>query len=368
MVSALRAQGVQAEIACTNDDGDGQLSVALNQQVEFEGVPVRFFKRFSPRRYGKLSSTVREFAYSRDFVRWLKSHIGDYDLIHIHALFSFTSSYTMRLARKRGVPYFAHPIGSLDDWSLQQSALRKKLYLGLVEKANLRGAARVHFTAELEQQQAMQKISGLTPLIVPLGLELPQLSLDARAEIRRDYQLQEDIKVLLFLGRIHPKKGLELLLQSLKKLDDQGVHLLIAGDGDKSYLETLKQQVKVLELSAQVTFLGHVQGQLKQSLLQGADLFALTSYSENFGIAVLEAMASATAPLISDNVPLSQQLIESKLGFVCQTDTDNIAKVLAKALNSDLIEIGAKARDYADKHHAWPNLAKRLLSAYSDCI
>ena len=362
MVSALNKLGIDTEIATTNDDGDQEMEVTLDALDVYQGVPVRFFQRFSPP-----ISALREFAYSGDFRRWLKANIERYDVIHVHAIFSFTSSYAMYLARKRGIAYVVRPIGQLDSWSLKQSSLRKWLFLTLFEKRSLLKAAKLHFTAELEQQQAHLAIPELTKneasTVVPLGIEPnPELN-NARESVVKRHRLDPNKRVLLYLSRLHPKKGLELLLQSLSQVNNTRWQLLIAGDGDNNYVNHLKHKIEELGLRHHCQFIGFVRGDEKDTLLQGADLYILTSYSENFGIAVLEAIAAGTQVLISEEVALAATVRQHKLGFVCNLEVNSVTQNLNLALQQQN-NAAQRAREYVIKHHSWEAIARTLSELY----
>jgi len=371
MVYALRSRGTDAEIITTNDDGTRTLDVDLNTLVDYKGVPVRFFKRFSPP-----VNALREFAYSWSFQRWLKRHIGDYDLIHVHAIFSFCSSYTMHLARINNIPYVVRPLGQLEPWSLQQSPWRKKYYLKWIELENLIGAVCVHFTAQSERQRAEQFAQSnhaqLNGRVIPLGIEVPMRIRNVAAKMYKRWDLDRSLPTILYLSRLHPKKGLELLLEALAKLDTQiethAFQLLIAGDGDPSYRESLEQLTQQLGIAEHCYFLGHLQGMEKNLALQGADLFALTSHSENFGIAVLEALSAGTAVLISDGVALSEDIKKNTLGFVCEIELESIVKSLIQALGDmeTTNELGVDARRFVEKHYRWSEIAEQLNKLYME--
>ncbi len=367
MVYALRKLDVNAEVATTNDDGRNTLDVPLNQKIEHQGIPLRFFKRFSPN-----INAVREFAYSHDFKSWLKQHITDYDVIHIHAIFSFCSTYAMTQARKHNVPYIVRPIGQLENWSLTQSNLKKKCYLWLIEQKNLQKAAALHFTAEPEKKQASHVIPNLKSHVIPLGINPHPLIPDANKKMVSRWELKQGIPTLLFLSRLHPKKGLELLLDSLTQLheldDTFKFQLVIAGSGEANYVESLKAKVHQIGLQNQCYFIGFVEGPEKELLLQGSDLFALTSHSENFGIAALEAMCSGTAVLISQDVALSQVVNEHELGYTTNLTTDSICKALTTALAQlDKNQtMGDTARAFVKQHYQWPVISKKIKNLYID--
>ena len=364
MAQALLQAGTNIEIATTNDDCENVLDVELSKLVQHQHVPVRFFARFSPP-----ITALREFQLSLSFANWLRKNIDQYDVLHVHALFSFCSSFAMWLARKRGIPYVAHPIGLLERWPLQQSQLKKRLYLKLLEGNNIRQAGSVHFTAESEKHQALEVFPELKFDIIPLGIHMPTQIRDAAIKLRQHYQLDESKPIVLFLSRIHPKKGLELLLAAMSK-NSGTAQLLIAGDGDADYIDQLKQLVEKHKLQREVRFLGFVRGSEKNLLLQGADLFALTSYSENFGIVVIEALAAGTPVLLTRPVALSAAVEKSKVGYLADTDPASVSAALTRALQ-DIdkgITYGSQAKEYVERNHHWPTIGKQLSAMYEKVI
>ena len=359
MVSALIKQGVRAEIATTNDNGDQILDVPLNQLVKFEGVPTRFFSRYSPN-----IRTVREFAFSKSFKRWIDQNLDQFDLVHVHAIFSFSSTYAMLCARRKGVPYVVRPIGQLEQWAIEQSKLRKQLYLWIIERKNLSNASMIHCTAQSEKQQALKVLHHEGMKVIPLGLPLPEIIGDARTKLIEKYSLKAQDKIILFLARLHPKKGLELLFEALSTIDS-GWQLLIVGDGDSDYVEKLHHLVKQNALSSKVRFTGFLDGVDKNLALQGADLYALTSYSENFGISVLEALASDTPVMISSGVALSKEVAELNLGKVCECNVKSISDSLNEMLSESSFESGRSA---VEQYFSWNSVSRQLIDKYREIL
>ncbi len=367
MVAELRRQQIEAEIATTNDDGDLELSIPLHKEhdtvtTDFQGVPVRFFARYSPQ-----LSQVREFSYSSSFRRWLNANIHHYDLLHIHAIFSFTSSYAMWLARRRQVPYIVRPIGQLEHWSLNQSKIKKRAFLALFDRKSLALASAIQFTADSEQQQATSAFPELTELghVIPLGVKSLPRANDSRLNLCKHHNVSPDSTLILFLSRLHPKKGLELLMQALREINGKAWSLLIAGDGQPEYLASLRTHARDLGIESQCHFLGFQSGADKSTLLAGADVFALTSYSENFGIAALEALAHGTRVLVSEEVGLSDFVAEHQLGWVCKLDQASIVHALNQSLNPNQPD-SDRVRSTTVQHYGWNKIAQKLMKLYRD--
>ena len=368
MVKALRSQGCNAEIATTNDNGVNLLEVPLfilsDQLTEFGNVPIRFFPRFSP-----AIAAVREFAYSSSFTTWLWQHITDYDLIHVHAIFSYTSTIAMAIARIKKVPYINRPLGQLCVWSLQQSQLRKKIYLNLIEKSNLHHSKFLHFTAEQEREEFEQLGLKIPNFVLPHGVHIYSEIPNARQNLHQILQIPDRVPIILFMSRIHPKKGLEYLIAALGKLKNQNHQefaLAIAGNGETEYIKQLKDLAIENNLSDRIHWLGFVEGETKYLYLQGADLFALTSYSENFGIAVIEALASATPVLITKGVAIAPMVREQNIGYVTELDVEAIAQAIQSILAQPQAsqQIGDRAQQYISEHYSWANISRSLLEKY----
>ena len=363
MVAALKYRGIDAEIATTNDDADTDLDVSLNRLVNYKSVPVRFFARVSTP-----INAIREFSFSPSFMSWMKANIEYYDVIHVHAVFSFVSTYTMWLARKRNIAFIVRPIGQLEAWSLNQSKSKKEWYLKLIEQANLESANAIHFTADSERIQALERFPRLKAHTIPLGVNHNK-SISALAT-PKEWNLKPKTATICYLSRLHPKKGLELLLVALSQLNNIDFQLIIAGAGDSDYESFLKQQLIALGLTKKCTFIGFIDGEAKQHLLESSDIFALTSYSENFGVAVLEAMAAGAMPFVSKEVALSDIVQNNDLGTVCNLNVDDIRHKLGHDLNNihHCRARAKKAQTYTQKHYQWNAISIKLEQLYLGCL
>lgn len=372
--SALAFQGVEITVLTTDSNGDvGQppLDVPLDKPVEQDGYLVRYFR----------CSPFRRYKFSIDLLRWLSQHAKEFDLAHIHALFSPVSTAAATVARQKKLPYILRPLGTLDPADLRKKRRFKQIYAALLEGPNLAGAAGIHFTSA-QEAKISERFGTHTPdLVIPLGVHPPQLPLvrgeqegegmmTSKGEARMKWGIPNDRPLVLFMSRIDPKKGLNLLIPALERLLELGLdfHFVLAGASPQSpdYEKQIIKQVKASPLSSHTTITGFVTGELKAALLQDADLFVLPSYYENFGIAVAEAMVAGTPVVISDQVHIWEEVKGAEAGWVSICEVDALTECLREALDSagERQRRGANAQDYALKNYSWDAIAQQTIHAY----
>lgn len=365
LATALAAQNVDVTILTTNTNGDtGQppLDVPLVEPVMQDGYQIRYFP----------CAPFRRYKFSLDLLQWLYRHAAEFDLAHLHALFSPIISGAATVARSRHLPYILRPLGTLDRADLQKKKQLKQIYTALWERENIAQAAAIHFTSQEEARVSDRFGLNTKELIIPLGVNPIENAahIDARAQLG----IPKDKFLVLFFSRIEPKKGLDLLLPALTNLLQQGLdfHLVLAGSNPQApdYELKIRAEIEASPLASRTTMPGFVREPLKSALLTQANLFVLPSYYENFGIAVAEAMAAGTAVCISRGVYIWEDVENADAGWVCHQDLADLIRVIAEAVaNPDVCrERGLRGREYAQKHYRWPAIAQRTINAYEEIL
>jgi glycosyltransferase involved in cell wall biosynthesis len=355
MCRALQAAGIETLVVSTDADGPSRLAVATDQQTTFAGIPVRFFSR----------QASESFKWSRPLAGWLGVHVRDFDLVHVHAVFSHSSIAAGRACRHGGVPYIVRPLGTLDPWSLSRHAWRKRLLLRVAVRSLLSGAAAMHYTSDEEGRLAETALPGLPRrVVVPLGVD-EQLFADGPLEIA------DGAPYVLAMSRLDAKKGLEILIDAFHHLVAQHPgspwSLIIAGDGDAAYVRSLRAAAEAGAGAARIAFRGWVDGADRVALLRGARLFALPSYQENFGIAMVEALAAGVPAMVAPGVNLGAEVEMAGAGWVVSRDRTIWQHALAAVTADDreLRSRAMRAREYAERFQ-WNAVAASLGSVYEE--
>jgi len=361
----LVRMGHEVTIYTTNLDGNQRLDVPVDQPIRGEDGVVRWY--FATQRSGL-------YGVSMSLIRALRRNIRSFDVVHIHTLYRFTSTVAAHYCRREGVPYILRTHGTLDPFLFYRHRLRKRVYEALFETRNLESAAAVHFTADDEMSLAQSLGLRFRGVVVPNGVDSKSLSDlgQLRERFARDWPETSGKRVILFLGRLTFKKGLDLLAKAFGALarTRSDIHLFLAGPDDEGYGKKVRQWLDdegVLDL---VTFAGMLEGECKEAAFAAADMFVLPSYTENFGIAVAEALAAGTPVIISNKVNIWREISAAHAGLVVNCDVDELARAIATLFDSaqlrhDLSEAGKQL--VAEKFN-WPKIAVKMTAIYTDVI
>ncbi len=349
---ALKAQGIQSELCAPLLQGD-----QLETLDALRGLTTHLFPQ-SP----LLPRTV-----TPALGRFLDQSIQRFDLVHIHGLWRYPQWAAAQAAQRRGIPYVISPHGMCEPFEMARKGWRKQLHWNLLESHNLRQASTIHAITE-EERSHCESLTKTSVQVIPNGvtLTLPEEHVP-ELESHLPLALPSPVPVLLFLGRLHPKKGLDLLLQALSQTaQDQPVHLVLAGPDPVGYRATLLEQVNRYHLETRVHFPGMVTGLAKRALLARADAFVLPSYSEGFSIAVLEAMAAAK-PVIITRRCYFDRVAEAGCGWVVEPTVAGLTDALSAFLKltpEEWSTMGFKGKALVEKEYTWSVVARQMHELY----
>jgi glycosyltransferase involved in cell wall biosynthesis len=298
------------------------------------------------------------------------------DIVHVHTLWSPLNVAIRYACRRHNKPYVLMPHGMLDPYSLSVKALKKSVYMRLFESRNIASARRMIFTTPEEEKLAA--LAGLRlprGEIVPLGAQASATPAnDLRLQFLRRYPQAEGKRTLLFLGRLHHKKGLDRILTSLQRVRQTipDVLLIVAGTGEAKYEQHLGQLVSSLALDDQVVFAGHLDGEMKWAAFAAADLFLLPSRQENFALTVAEAMQMGVPVVITDKVNTWPYVEEAGAGLVlAERDIDVLLPRAVETLLTDHAthsKMAAQGSRYARDRLTWHASAQKLLACYDQVV
>ena len=304
-------------------------------------------------------------------VTYLLRNVRAFDVVHIHAVFSFASTTAAWIARGAGIPYIVRPLGTLGDYGITQRRRRlKQLSLALIEGPMLRHAAAVQFTSRMEMDEVLRLGLACRGVVVPLGIEAePEIAAQPRS-LAVDHPELAGRRVILFLSRLDPKKNVEALLDAFAASDDlqRTSTLVIAGGGRPDYVAALHARARALSIGDRVLWLGHVEGARKAAALAAADIFVLPSFSENFGIAAVEAMLAGVPPILTPGVAIAREAAAAGGAVVAGTDAPALTRAMLDLIGDESRRsaIGARARQFALDTWSSAAMAERLVALYRD--
>jgi glycosyltransferase involved in cell wall biosynthesis len=308
-------------------------------------------------------------AYSPGFRRALQRLLPRMDIVHVHSIFTYPVHAALSEAAAAGVPIVLRPCGHLHPYSLSRSPLQKRLYLLCWGRRVRRACTAWQFTSDNEEKKSWPHDSS-PRFVLPNGVEPGEFALDrekARQAVCELLPKLEGAPYVLFLGRLHAKKRLDILLEAFITAAPHHYKLVVAGPDDGKLWNALTSRFLARMANAgRVVRIGTVAGKDKAVLLSAAQLFALPSEHENFGVAALEALAAGTPVLLSPQVDFSKAVTAARLGFTAPLAVEAWRMELAKVLN-DARELGEKAERapaWVEKHFAWTRLAAALLERY----
>jgi glycosyltransferase involved in cell wall biosynthesis len=293
--------------------------------------------------------------YNKDFQFWLHENVTNFDVVIIHGIWQYHSYCTARVCKELNVPYVLFTHGMLDPWFTKRSIvgrLKKDVYWKLFEKHTVNNASRVLFTSQEELLLARQPFAPYSPAeqVIAYGSPLPLVSKDdSKNAFFNLFPSLEGKPFLLFLSRIHEKKGIDILIEAMGELRQKhpGMRLAIAGPDHHNLKQKLHKRAILLGIDDQVSWLGMLDGDVKWGAFYACEAFVLPSHQENFGIVVAEALSTGTPVLITNKVNIWREIEAAKAGLVENDDVEGITNLLNRWLtltSDEKLDMAGKAK------------------------
>ncbi len=286
-------------------------------------------------------------------------------IIHLHGLWQFQAWAAYRVARATRTPLFVSPRGALEPWALQQGRVQKAVANLFFQRAMLNRAACVVTTSDQEAENVRSAGVRAPVAVVPNGLDVPSLAALKEARVQPGKG-----RTALFLSRIAPKKGLLELLRAWREVSPKGWTLRIVGPSDRGYAEVVERAIRELGLKGNVVLLGPAWGREKLREFASADLFVLPSFSENFGMAIAEALACGL-PVITTRATPWADIERENAGWWIETGAEPLRWALAEATllpPPELALRGRRGRALVERRYGWPQVAAAMLDVYRKAL
>lgn len=355
--------GHQVTVYTTDSGLDHRMEVSTQQPVELGGVKVHYFD----------SEHSLKFGYSPNLAKACRANLKNFDIIHLASPWAYPGIVAGHSARRQRMPYVMSPHGSLNIRNQGLRTWKKWLYLNLVEGRNLRRAGAIHFTSDLERQESIAIGSHVPNFIVPNGVDTSEFdNLPDKREARIALGFPAAPVLVLFFGRLDPQKALDNLVkafaQAVKSTPLRACLCLAGPDfGQQAMLQDLARSLGIFE---QVIFTGYIPPERRKALLATADLMALVSHGENFGISALEGMLAGRPALLSTNVGFYQAAVAAGAALAVPVQAEPMAQALSYLLANPakLKTMGQAAYAFACNRYDYRVVAAAMTQAYEDVL
>lgn len=360
LIQALSQQGIRCEIFTTLWK-EGSTDAMLSCDFPINQFDVDFPSRFWPG-YSKALAKVL----------WNKIGVGIFDLVHVHEPWHYPGLIAFRAARKHGIPYVLSPHGEFQEFCLRHKAFKKRIYMRMIQGHILKFADALHALTK-EEMASISKLGYKNSVfVVPNGIDSSQFEkLPDISEFMAAYPDLSGKRVILFMGRLHFKKGLEVLARSYVSLSHKfkDVALLIVGpdeDGTRKRMESILKRSLALRSTV---FAGQLTGKDKLAALACADLFVLSSYSEGFSMSILEALAAGLPVVISKHCHFPE-VSEHDAGFVVEPNDTAVTEAIDTLLSDGqlMARMGHNGRDLVKEKYTWTGVAASMAGFYRKLI
>lgn len=347
----------------TTDSCDERIKFDDNYNVDIDGIKVFYFKNLSHK-----MKTALTIDTPVSLIRYMKQTINDFDIIHIHEHRHSLAIITHHYAKKNNIPYVLQAHGSVMPFF--QKEKMKEVFDKMWGFNILHDACKVFALSEVEKEQYIKMGVGKDKIeIVPLGINLKEFNkLPEKGNFKRKYNIGEDEKLLLFLGRIHKIKGLDLLIESFNLIENDNVKLAIVG-GDYGFKDEVQNLIDKYNLNDKIIFPGVLTGSDKIEALTDCDIFIMPSRYESFTTSGLEAMASYKPLILTKNNHI-HTWVDNNVGLCCEFDKNDLSKCMETLLtNNELChKFGKNGRELVENKYNWDDIKIQIESIYKSCF
>jgi len=348
----LVKKGLEVDVITTNAGLSGQLISKYEWEI-IDGVRVKYHGYYGYERYNFSLSLLRE----------LKKNIKNYDLVHITAVWNFPVFAGAFMCNRYKIPYIISPHGALMINAFKnKSEAVKKLYYSIIASRYINNAKAIHFTTQYEREESTDHLkSDWNSFVIPNGLQLDEFEKETNQHNKFGFK-----NYILFTGRIHNIKGLDILFNAVKEILNENLLLVLAGPDNNNYKNTLIKLAVELGISNYIKFLGELDRSELNNLYKRSTLFVLPSYSENFGMSVIEAMACETPVVISDKVGIYKEVEEAKAGIIVKTEIDSLHNGMKKLIEDAKLRktIAKNGRKLVEEKYDIEKVADQMIEAY----
>jgi glycosyltransferase involved in cell wall biosynthesis len=371
----MAARGHRVTVFATNSNQDEDLDVPVDQPMLVDGVEVWYFRHEDRIKkyfgWAKYISQSMGFLFAPALAPAMRRLLPSVDIVHTQMPFVYPTMIAGRLAISANKPLFYNQRGVFHPARLGYRGLKKRLYIEWVEKPIMRRARGLIAltSAEVDSYRALGVKTACH--VVPNGIDVTQFRRTPRMASLSTLNIKESDQVILFLGRFHPAKGVDLLVDAFFRIASQHPHslLVLAGPDEHGFADKIRREAAQQNLAHRIRIPGMMIGDLKTDLLARADLFVLPSIGEGLSMAVLEALASGTPVILSPecNLPVVEEV---KAGAVVERDASLIAQAISRFLSDKVLSSAASEAAYnlARDKFAWPAIVGKLESIYQSAI
>lgn len=362
LVEELSQLNLDVDLVTTNANNNAPLNVSCNVWISQSNYRIQYFSSWNR----------NDLILSPSLMQWLLNNVKNYQLVHTYAVFMPMMLLTHWVCQFYKIPYIMTPQGMLEPWALSYKAWKKRYYHLFLDKPTLQRASAIQCMTSIEEKQIQELGINSPTVIIPNGIHPKELeTVSSPEEFYKQFPTTRNKDLILFMGRIDPKKGLDLLAPAFARVHGQfpQTHLVVAGPDSIGFLPQAQRYFAEAGCSHAVTFTGMLTGTLKSAALAAASCYVAPSYSEGFSMSVLEGMASGLPCVITTgcNFP---EAATAQAAQVVSPDADAIAEALIQCLSQPewSKEMGCRARELIFQSYTWEKIANRLFQVYQSIL